>query len=98
MCTQTLRDYERTLIVEMQEDGIKCGHINDLMEMPRSTVSIVLTKWKKFGCATTSKPKPKPKKLLDHLYEHEFSRFALRSWFWCEMDCISILFPKIHAV
>lgn len=60
-----LTDHERALIVQLREGGVKSGEIADLLGMPRSTVSTVLTKWKKFGCITTGKPKPRPPKLCD---------------------------------
>jgi len=47
----------------MRESGLKSGRIAELMGMPRSTVSTVLTKWRKFGCISTGKPKPRPSKL-----------------------------------
>ena len=49
----------------MHEGGIKSGQIAELLEMPRSTISTVLTKWKVFGCSTTGKPKPRSPKLYD---------------------------------
>jgi len=47
----------------MREGGVKSSHIAELMGMPHSTGSTVLTKWKKFGCLTTGKPNPPPTKL-----------------------------------
>lgn len=53
-----LNAHERALIVEMHEGRVKSGDIADLLGMPRSTVSTVLTRWKKFGIITTGNPKP----------------------------------------
>ena len=66
MRTWTLSDHERALIVGMREGGVKSSRIAELVGMPRSTMSTLLTKWKKFGCVTTGKPKPKPRKLSYH--------------------------------
>lgn len=65
MRTRTLSNHERGLIIELRNAGIKSGRIAELLGMPRSTVSTVLTKWKKFGFNTTQKPKPRPPKLSD---------------------------------
>lgn len=63
MRTRTLTTEERTLIVDMRQKGIKCKDIAELLKMPRSTVSTVLTKWKMSGCCQTKKPGPRPLKL-----------------------------------
>ena len=55
MRMRTLTNEERFRIVTMREKGLKCKDIADVMQMPRSTISTVLTKWRVSGCLETQK-------------------------------------------
>ena len=58
----TLTNKERSYIVIMREKRLKCKDIADMLQMPRSTVSTVLTKYRLIGSIQNElagHPKPK---------------------------------------
>lgn len=53
MRLHTLTNNERSYIVAMREKGLKCKDIADVLHMPRSTISTVLTKYRLTGSMQT---------------------------------------------
>jgi transposase len=70
MRQRTLTNKERSYIVTMPEKILKCKDIADVLQMPRSTVSTVLTKYRLTGTIQTeSAGHPKPKLIACALRE-----------------------------
>ena len=71
MRQRTLTNKERSYIVTMREKKLKCKDIANVLQMPRSTVSIVLTKYRLTGSIqikSTGHPKLKlTARALHHL-------------------------------
>ena len=63
MRQRTLTNTERSHIVRMREKGVKCKDIADVLQMPRSTISTVLTKYRLTGCMHTESAGHAPQKL-----------------------------------
>ena len=62
MRQHTLTNKEKYYIVTMREKGLKCKDIADVLQMPHSIVSIVLTKYRlTSSIQTESAGHPKPK-------------------------------------
>jgi transposase len=55
MRTRTLSDEERGQIIGMRRAGMKCKDISSVLNMPCSTISTIITKWKLTGCMVTQK-------------------------------------------
>jgi transposase len=77
MRSRTLKNDERRLIVGMRLGGMKPSVIASLLNMPRSTVSMILTKWKVTGCMVTKKARGRPPPLGDRAIR-ELSRELLQ--------------------
>ena len=63
MRQRTLTNTERSHIVRMREKGVKCKDIVDVLQMPPSTFSTVLTKYRLTGCMHTESAGHAPQKL-----------------------------------
>jgi transposase len=73
MRTRTLSNEERGQIVGIRRAGMKCKDISSVLNIPCSTISTVIMKWRLTGCMVTQKPGHMPRLLTDHAL-HDLSR------------------------
>ena len=62
-CSEELSDFQRGTIIACHLSNKSVCHISILLEMPRSTVSAVIVKWKCLGAATSQLRSSSPNKL-----------------------------------
>jgi len=94
---RTLTNEEWFRIVTMRQRGLKCKHIAKVLQMPRSTISTVLTKWRLISCMTTQPKSHVPQKLNSralrnlahfyfHIYMYIFSIIIKLSFLWFQCN------------
>ena len=64
-CTEELSDFESDTVIGCYLSNKSVRQISALLEMPQSTVSAVIVKWKRLGATATQPRSGRPHKLTD---------------------------------
>ena len=65
--TEELSDFQHGIVIGCHLSNKSVRQISALLELPRSTVSAVIVKWKRLGTTTAQPRSGKPYKLADRL-------------------------------
>ena len=77
--TEELRDFQRGTVIGCHLSNKSVFPISALLELPRSTVSAIIVKWKRLGATTAQLQSGRPHKLTEQYLSAEARKNCLSS-------------------